>query len=64
MNATSAVEKQPEALVIGKVGMWWFLASEIMIFGGFIGSYLLFRLYRIGRSDTITHGVLGLVFRR
>lgn len=26
-----------------KLGMWWFLASEVMMFGGLIGSYLLLR---------------------
>lgn len=28
----------------GKLGMWWFLASEIVTFGGLIGSYIVFRL--------------------
>ena len=28
----------------GKMGIWWFIASEIMIFSGLIGSYILFRL--------------------
>jgi heme/copper-type cytochrome/quinol oxidase subunit 3 len=28
----------------GKLAMWWFLASEIITFGGLIGSYLVFRL--------------------
>ncbi len=27
----------------GKLGMWWFLASEIMIFGGLIACFILFR---------------------
>ena len=29
---------------LGKVGVWWFLASEIMVFGGLIGSYILCRI--------------------
>src|SRR5512135_2835870 len=29
---------------LGKVGMWWFLASEIMVFGGLMGSYILSRV--------------------
>jgi heme/copper-type cytochrome/quinol oxidase subunit 3 len=29
---------------LGKVGIWWFLASEIMVFGGLIGSYILSRI--------------------
>jgi heme/copper-type cytochrome/quinol oxidase subunit 3 len=27
----------------GRLGIWWFLASEIVIFGGLIACYLLFR---------------------
>ncbi|UCE85838.1 MAG: cytochrome c oxidase subunit 3 [Deltaproteobacteria bacterium] len=27
----------------GRLGMWWFLASELVIFGGLIATYLLFR---------------------
>lgn len=28
----------------GKLGIWWLIGSEIMIFGGVIGSFILFRL--------------------
>ena len=28
----------------GKVAVWWFLASEIMVFGGLIATYIVFRL--------------------
>ncbi|MFQ5848862.1 MAG: heme-copper oxidase subunit III [Candidatus Methylomirabilales bacterium] len=28
----------------GRLGVWWFLASEIIMFGGLIGTYILFRL--------------------
>lgn len=31
-------------VALGKVGMWWFLASEIMVFGGLIATYVVFRL--------------------
>jgi heme/copper-type cytochrome/quinol oxidase subunit 3 len=31
-------------LPTGRVAMWWFLASEIAIFGGLIATYLLYRL--------------------
>lgn len=27
----------------GRLGVWWFLASEIILFGGLIGTYILFR---------------------
>ena len=29
---------------VGKNGTWWFLASEIPIFGGLIASYIVMRL--------------------
>ena len=32
------------ALPTGKLGLWWFLASEIITFGGLIGSYIVLRL--------------------
>jgi heme/copper-type cytochrome/quinol oxidase subunit 3 len=28
----------------GRLAIWWFLASEIITFGGLIGSYIVFRL--------------------
>jgi len=28
----------------GKMGIWWFLASEVMVFGGLICCYILFRI--------------------
>jgi len=31
-------------LPAGRLAMWWLLASEIVIFGGLLGSYLLLRL--------------------
>ena len=38
--STRDFTKQP----LGKIGMWWFLASEIMVFGGLMGSYILSRI--------------------
>lgn len=40
---------------IGKLGMWWFLASEIMIFGGLIVTYVLFRVAHGGWADQAAH---------
>src|SRR3972149_6408139 len=37
-------EAQAIQLAPGKIGVWWFLASEIMMFGGLIASYIVFRL--------------------
>lgn len=32
----------------GKMGIWWFLASEVMVFGGLISIYILFRMASAG----------------
>ena len=39
----------------GKVGVWWFLASEIMLFGGLIASFIVFRLGSAGWSPEAAH---------
>jgi len=39
----------------GKIGMWWFLASEIMVFGGLIACYILLRLASAGWAETAAH---------
>jgi heme/copper-type cytochrome/quinol oxidase subunit 3 len=44
-----------EALPLGRAGMWWFLASEIMVFGALLGSYVLSRLAAGGWHDEMTH---------
>jgi heme/copper-type cytochrome/quinol oxidase subunit 3 len=48
------------AIIPGKLGMWWFLASEIMVFGGLIGCYILFRLASAGWEATAAHLSLPL----
>jgi heme/copper-type cytochrome/quinol oxidase subunit 3 len=35
----------------GRMAIWWFLASEIMVFGGFITCYVLFRYAHGGWED-------------
>jgi heme/copper-type cytochrome/quinol oxidase subunit 3 len=39
----------------GWVGMWWFLASEIMVFSGLLGSYVLARLANGGWAAERAH---------
>ena len=39
----------------GKVGVWWFLASEIMLFGGLIASFIVFRLGSGGWHGEAAH---------
>lgn len=36
------------AMLRGKMGIWWFLASEVMVFGGLISIYILFRMASAG----------------
>jgi heme/copper-type cytochrome/quinol oxidase subunit 3 len=38
-----------------KVAVWWFLASEIMVFGGLIASYVVFRLGGTGWAEAAHH---------
>ncbi|MDA1001455.1 MAG: cytochrome c oxidase subunit 3 [bacterium] len=46
-----------------KLGLWWFLASEIMVFGGVVASYFLLRLAGPGWGDDIAHNstLLGTI---
>jgi heme/copper-type cytochrome/quinol oxidase subunit 3 len=44
----------------GKMGVWWFLASEIMVFGGLIACYLLLRLASDGWAETAAYVSLQL----
>jgi len=50
-------------IATGKVGVWWFLASEIMVFGGLIASYVVVRLGGAGWSQEAAHlnFTLGLI---
>jgi heme/copper-type cytochrome/quinol oxidase subunit 3 len=50
-------------LAPGKIGMWWFLASEIMVFGGLIVSFVVFRLGGNGWSAETAHlqATIGVV---
>ena len=43
------------AIPTGKLGVWWFLASEIMVFGGLIGAYVLFRIAGGGWDAQASH---------
>lgn len=47
----------------GKAGIWWFLASEIMVFGGLISSYLLVRMFHGGWAEEARHvnAVIGSI---
>ena len=45
----------PAGVEPGKVAVWWFLASEIMVFGGLIATYIVFRLGGSGWADASRH---------
>jgi heme/copper-type cytochrome/quinol oxidase subunit 3 len=53
---TARVDAQGLAGVSGpKLAVWWFLASEIMVFGGLIASYVVFRLGGTGWAEASHH---------
>ncbi len=54
MEASAATRAVP-GILPGKVGVWWFLASEIMVFGGLISSYIVARLGSAGWSAEAAH---------
>ncbi|MCG3205107.1 MAG: Cytochrome c oxidase subunit 3 [Elusimicrobia bacterium] len=42
--SSSAIEYNSTGIPHGKLGMWVFLASEIMLFGAFISAYIVLRI--------------------
>ncbi len=55
MSVSVEAEAVPGGIAPGKVGVWWFLASEIMVFGGLITSYIVFRLGGPGWAEASHH---------
>ncbi|HEY8368410.1 MAG TPA: cytochrome/quinol oxidase subunit 3, partial [Thermodesulfobacteriota bacterium] len=56
VKTVAAVRQESfHGLTPGKVGIWWFLASEIMIFGGLIASFVAFRLGRPAWGEAAEH---------
>jgi cytochrome c oxidase subunit III len=59
MEIPYAVEPRPDTGVYNaKLGMWLFLASEVMLFGGLFSSYILLRV--AAQDGTWTHGLLSV----
>lgn len=54
-------EEHASLSIPGKMGIWWFLASEIMVFGGLIGVYLLYRWASAGAWSEMAHHVSTLI---
>lgn len=53
--ASRAEAQAIPGILPGKVGVWWFLASEIMLFGGLIASYIVFRVGAGGWVEERAH---------
>jgi heme/copper-type cytochrome/quinol oxidase subunit 3 len=47
----------------GRLAVWWLLASEVVIFGGVLGSYLMFRLGHPEWADAaaVTNTYIGAI---
>lgn len=50
-----AVSEQSTPAFRGKIALWWLIASEVMIFGGVVGSYILARTASPGWSAEAAH---------
>jgi heme/copper-type cytochrome/quinol oxidase subunit 3 len=50
-----ATSRSATGIPSGRLAIWWALASEIVIFGGLIVSYLLFRLHHADWADQASH---------
>lgn len=60
MDQAHVIDNHPAGLTstgipTGKVGMFWFLASEVTVFGGLIAAYILMRLGSAGWDDATAH---------
>lgn len=55
MTAHVDAQGLPAPMSGPKVAVWWFLASEIMVFGGLITSYIVFRLGGTGWAEASHH---------
>ncbi len=52
---TASPDTMEAAVPAGKLGVWWFIASEIMVFGGVLASFILLRLTGPDWSGDIEH---------
>ena len=53
--ATGVEARAASGIPTGKLGIWWFLASEIVLFGGLIGAFVMSRLGSGGWSEMAAH---------
>ncbi len=50
-----ATSRSMTGIPTGRLAVWWIIASEIVIFGGLIASYLLFRLHYSEWAEYASH---------
>lgn len=55
MTRMTVVSGQPDPALRGKIAIWWLIASEVMVFGGAVGSYVLARTASPGWSAEAAH---------
>jgi heme/copper-type cytochrome/quinol oxidase subunit 3 len=51
----TATLRSATGIPTGRLAVWWLLASEVVIFGGLLGSYLMFRLGHPEWADAAAH---------
>ncbi len=54
LGGSPSLPDQPD-IPLGKLGMWWFLSSEIMVFGGLLGAFILERIAAGGWVEASEH---------
>jgi heme/copper-type cytochrome/quinol oxidase subunit 3 len=59
-SAHSAPRRQRAIVPTTRLGMWWFLCSEIVTFGGVVVSYALLRLYHPEWLEHSSHTLLPI----
>lgn len=50
-----ATDREVTGIPTGKLAIWWLLASEIVIFGGILASYLMHRLGHVEFGEYASH---------
>ncbi len=50
-----ATTRTATGMPTGKLAVWWVIASEIVIFGGLLGSYIMYRLSHPHWADFAAH---------
>jgi heme/copper-type cytochrome/quinol oxidase subunit 3 len=50
-----ATRRAATGIPTGRLAMWWVLASEIVIFGGLLASYIMFRLHHAHWAEEASH---------